>query len=74
MSEPYHGVWVVNIDIVILAADRLLHKWFVDLKSVHDDIVFRLLKPLRIGSGGLLLGCSSNYDVLWNTDAIILCR
>lgn len=46
---PHHGVRVVDPDVVVLAADGLLHKGLVDALPVELHKVLVLRKARRVG-------------------------
>ena len=68
--HAHHRVRVVDVDVVVLAADGLLHERLLDAHAVQLDEVLALDKAGGVGAGGQLV--ARHGDVVRHGDGRVL--
>mmetsp|Transcript_15879 Transcript_15879/g.39692 ORF Transcript_15879/g.39692 Transcript_15879/m.39692 type:complete len:1113 (+) Transcript_15879:556-3894(+) len=69
-----HGVRVVDVDVVVVAVDGLLHKGLLDLGAVEHHVVLRLREALGIRRRLDLLLRAADHHVLRHAHAVVVER
>jgi hypothetical protein len=70
-ARTHHRVRIVDVDVVVLPADGLLHKRLLDAHAVQFNIVLRLQKAGRVG-GPRRQAVARNHDMRWHRDGGLL--